>query len=522
MTRMSVLLTVPLLLPLLGAAATLIAGHHPVAQRIIGAGVLTAVVADTAVLLAHVDAHGPVALQAGGWEAPLGITLVADRFSALLLPVSAVVTLAVYGYAVGQGVTERRPEHVPSVFHPAYLTLVAGIGLAFLSGDLFTLYVGFEVMLTSSYVLLTLGATGERVRAGMTYIVVSLTASLLFLTTIALVYAATGTVNLADLGNQMARVPPGIRTVLGLMLLVVFAIKSAAVPLHVWLPDSYPTAPAPVTAVFAALLTKVGVYALVRTQTILFPREEAWTLLLVVAAATMLVGVLGALVQDDLHRLLSFALVSHIGFMLLGLALFSVAGLTGTLLYLIHHIVVQAALFLVVGMIERQRGTVSLRRLGGLATVPTLAVLFGIPALSLGGVPPLAGFVSKLALLQAAVADGGPGAFTIAAVAVLTSLLTLAAMVRVWTRAFWGQTVPPVPDPEGAEVGVATGKPARLMRVTTASVVTVGLLVALAAGPLSGIARRAASDLIARVPYQEAVLGPDAAFAPVPARGGTP
>jgi multicomponent Na+:H+ antiporter subunit D len=515
----AVLITLPVFLPLLGAAAALALGRWPVVQRVMGAGILTVVIADAVALLVRVDADGPVAVQAGGWEAPLGITLVADRLTALLLPVSAAIALAVLAYAVGQGVSERRPENVPSVFHPVYLTLVAGISLAFLSGDLFTLFVGFEVMLNSSYVLLTLGATRERVRSGMTYIAVSLTATILFLTAIGLVYAVTGTVNLGDLAVRMADVPAGLRTVLGLMLLVVFGLKAAVAPLHFWLPDSYPTAPAPVTAVFAALLTKVGVYALIRTQTLLFPREEAWTLLLAVAAATMLAGALGALVQDDLHRLLSFTLVAHVGFLLLGLALFSAAGIAGTLLYLVHHIAVQAGLFLVVGLIEREHGTASLRRLGGMAAMPALAALFAVPALSLGGVPPLAGFVGKVALLQAAVADGGAGAVTLAGVTLLASLLTLAAMGRVWTKVFWGERTPRTPGRDlTGEIVVATGAPATLMRAATVTVVAAGVAVAVAAGPLSQLAHRAATDLVTRVPYQEAVLGPDAPGVPV----GTP
>jgi multicomponent Na+:H+ antiporter subunit D len=502
------LLSGPVVAPLLAAAVSLGLGRWPAAQRLLSALVLTGVVAVAAVLLVRADGSGVLATQAGGWPVPIGVTLVADRLSALGLLVSISVILAVLGYAVGQGVAEHRSENVPSVFHPTYLVLCGGISLAFLSGDLFTLFVGFEVMLMSSYVLVTLGSTGDRVRAGMTYVIVSLTASILFLTTIALVYAVTGTVNLADLSTRMADVPAGLRTFLGLMLLVTFAVKAAIVPLHLWLPDSYPIAPAPVTAVFAALLTKVGVYALVRTQVLLFPRDEAWLLLLAAAAVTLLVGGLGALVQDDLNRLLSFLLVSHIGYLVLGLALFSVAGLTGTILYLVHHITVQASLFMVSGLVERERGTSSLRRLGGLtATAPLLSALFLLPALSLSGIPPFPGFVGKLALLRAAVADGGWPAVTLAAVALLASLLTLAAMTRVWTRAYWCEPGPVVPDQDPDDrVEVGTRHPARLMLVSAASTVAAGLVITVAAGPLAAYAERAADDLLDRAPYQRAVL----------------
>ncbi len=181
-----------------------------------------------------------------------------------------------------------------SIFHPTYLILVAGVSNAFLSGDLFNLYVGFEILLTASYVLMTLGGTGPRIRAGVTYVVVSVVSSVLFLIAIAMIYGATGTINMADLAIKLADLDPGTRMLLHVMLLVAFGIKAAVFPLSFWLPDSYPTAPAPVTAVFAGLLTKVGVYAMVRTETLLFPGDSLNSPLMVVALLTMLVGILGA------------------------------------------------------------------------------------------------------------------------------------------------------------------------------------------------------------------------------------
>ncbi|URN13670.1 hypothetical protein LUW77_26460 [Streptomyces radiopugnans] len=292
----------------------------------------------------------------------------ADRLSTLLLVVALAVSLAVLVFAIGQGTAEGDLPRTP--FHPAYLLLVAGVALAFLTGDLFNLFVAFELMLASSYVLINLGAGEGRIRAGMTYTITSLLSSLLFLTAIGLIYAATGTVNLADLGDRVPALPEGIRSVLSLLLLIVFGIKAAVVPLHFWLPDSYPTAPAPITAVLAALLTKVGLYAMVRTQTLLFPRSETWTPLLVAAALTLLVGIVGAVAQQDVNRLLSFVLVSHIGFMLFGLSLYTVGGLTGTVLYAVHHIAAQAALFLIAGLVVGWSGTAKLSRLARTARRP--------------------------------------------------------------------------------------------------------------------------------------------------------
>jgi multicomponent Na+:H+ antiporter subunit D len=332
--------------------------------------------------------------------------------------------------------------------------------------------------------------------------------SLLFLTAVAMVYAATGTVNLAALSERIGALPPGLRTVLGLMLLVVFGIKAAIVPLHFWLPDSYPNAPGPVAALFAGLLTKVSFYALVRTQTLLFPRESPWTLMLVLAVLTMLVGALGALAQNDLNRLLSFLLVSHIGFMLFGLAVFDPASISGATLYAAHHITVLATLFLVSGLITRRTGTVKLDEMGGLLRdAPGLAVLFAIPALTLAGIPPTAGFVAKLGLLQAGVA-AGPWPAVVAGVVILASLLTLYALTRVWVRVFWGEPTPPLPDDDpDDEVQVGTARSSVPMYLATGGLIVASLAIAVFAGPLSALTGRAGADLLAREPYVTAVLG---------------
>ncbi|WP_413471081.1 Na+/H+ antiporter subunit D [Streptomyces peucetius] len=496
------------MLPVL-AAGVLLFNLPRALVRAISIAVLTCVLAASIALFTVADERGPVAVHAGGWPPPLGIALVADRLSALLLMVSVLVALAVLLFAVGQGTADHRPG-TAAVLHPAYLLLFGGVALAYLTADLFNLFVAFEVMLAASYVLITLDANEPRTRAGMTYTIVSLTSSLLLITVVALVYAATGTVTLAELPERLAALPGELRSALGLLMLVVFGIKAAVVPLHFWLPDSYPTAPAPITAVFAALLTKVAVYAVLRTQTMLFPRTGMWLLLAVVAIAALLVGILGALAQDDINRLLSFTLVSHIGFMLLGLALFDVAGLTGTILYVVHHIVVQATLFLVAGLVVRTAGTTALHRMDGrtAATGTAIAVLFALPALSLAGIPPLSGFVAKLALLRAA-ATAGTAGHVLAAAALLTSLLTLYAMARVWNTAFSGTR--PAPSPPPPEGGAAAPRTVRrgtaLMLAATAGMALTGVAIAAGAGPLSRVGERAAEDLLDPREYRAAVLG---------------
>jgi multicomponent Na+:H+ antiporter subunit D len=498
------LVTLPVVLPLAAAAAALLLGHSAVALRVLSIAVHSAVLGISVALLVIADTMGPQVVPLGGWAPPVGIALVADRLAALLLVVSMTVLLAVLLYAIGQSRSDPGVGFPASVFHPSYLVLTAGVCLAFLSGDLFTLFVAFEVVLSASYVLVTLGGTPERLRAGTTYVVVSLTGSILFLTTVALMYAATGTVNLADLALRLGELDPVVRTAFALLLLVVFAIKAAVVPLHAWLPDSYPAAPSPITAVFAGLLTKIGVYAMIRTQTLLFPEGAAAGVLLVLAAVTMLVGLLGAIAQSDLNRMLSFVLVGHIGYMLFGLGLFTVAGVAGAIFYVVHHIVATTALFLASGLVERRAGTVDIERLGGLATaIPLVGLLFAIPAASLSGLPPLPGFLAKLALLQAAVVDGGAAALAVAAVTLLASVLTLVAMAKVWTMVFWGRPVSPESDP--VLVGTRQRAP-RSMTAPAAALLVAGIAIVALAGPLQALTARAATDLMQRDAYLQVVL----------------
>ncbi|MPY92882.1 MAG: Na+/H+ antiporter subunit D [Acidimicrobiia bacterium] len=492
------LVVVPIVLPLIGAALSILAGRSRLAQRIISITILSAVTVVAVVLLVVVDRDGTVVSRAGGWEAPLGITLVVDRFSAIMVAVGSVVLLAVLLYAVGQPGAER--NHVG--FQSVYLILAAGVSASFLTGDLFNLFVAFEMMLTASYVLITLGGKREQVQSGMTYVVISLVASALFVTTIALIYAATGTVNLADLAGKMAELPPSLRSAFSVMLLVVFGIKAALFPLFFWLPDSYPTAPSPVTAVFAGLLTKVGVYAIIRTQTLLFPPDtRPGTLILTLAGLTMVFGILGAIAQGDVKRILSFNIVSHIGYMVMGLGLFSVAGLAAAVFYTVHHIVAKTTLFLTGGLIEHVGGSSELSRVGGMVrTAPVVAVLFIVPALSLAGIPPLSGFVPKFALVDAGLASGE---YLIVAVSLLVSLLTLFSLIKIWSGVFWNPAEQP-PEATVHEVG-RLGGPA-LMVLPTAALTVLGVAIAAGAGPLYDLSQRAATDLLDPSGYIHAVL----------------
>ena len=484
------LLPLPILVPLLGAGVALLLGHRPRAQRLITTLCLLAVPVITSVLLYLADTRGVQHLWVGGWRPPLGIALVSDRLSALMLLVASLVTLSVHVFATGQDDEERKVETPVSIFHPTFLLLSAGVSNAFLAGDLFNLFVGFEMLLFSSYVLLTLGGTADRIRAGSTYVVVNLLSSTLFLMALTAVYAATGTVNIAQLSLRLPELDDHAQGALQMILLVVFAIKAAVFPLSAWLPDSYPTAPAPVTAVFAGLLTKVGVYAILRTQTVLFDHRPLSPVLLVAALLTMLVGIAGAVAQVEIKRILSFTLVSHIGYMIFGIGLASPEGLSGAIFYTAHHITIQTALFLVVGLIERVGGSTSIDRLGRLASAsPALAALFFVPAMNLAGIPPLSGFVGKLGLLNAGVNDGSPLAWLLVVGSVLTSLLTLYAMAKIWSRSFWADPVEGAPEPPD-NVTLP-----RLQTMTAMAMVGVTLAITVAAGPLYGYADRAADTL---------------------------
>lgn len=488
-------------LPLLGGGVSLMLSQHRVLQRVLGVLVLTGQFGLSIAALLQVLDGSTMTARLGGWSPDVGIVLVADPLAGLLLVVAALMLLAVFVYALG---SELTGDSAP-FFHPVYLTLAAGVSLSFLAGDLFNLFVAFEIMLVSSYVLITLGGKRRQVRHGMSYVVISLLASALFITAVALLYGATGTVNMALLATELDALDPTVRQALGLLLLVVFGIKAAIFPLFQWLPDSYPTAPSPVTAVFAGLLTKVGVYAIMRTQTLLFPTDgTASTVLLVLAGLTMVVGVLGAIAQDDVKRILSFHIVSQIGYMMLGVGLFSLAGLAGAVLYIVHHIIVKTTLFLVGGIIEQTNGTGQLRKLGGmLHTAPGYAVLFLLPALSLAGIPPFSGFVAKLSLVQAGLAIEQ---WTIVGVSLAVSLLTLFSMTKIWNGVFWGE--PDEPSPVAAAEGPDRLPASPAMLGATTVLVVASLGVSLVAGPLFEVSERAATVLLDRTPYIDAVVGP--------------
>ena len=488
---MTIIVSAPILVPLVAAALMLVV-RNLVVQRVISFLALgIAATAGIALFVESWSGEQISVVRTAGWLGSFAITLVADGLSSVMVMVALVVMTLVLLFAIGQRTAD---EHSP-FYHPVYMVMAAGISQAFLAGDLFNLFVAFEILLMASYVLLTLEGTNEQIKAGTTYVVLNILESLVLLLAVGLVFAATGTVNMAELASRLAELPDGVRTGLNLLLLVAFGIKAAVFPLFFWLPDAYPTAPSSVSAVFAGLLTKVGVYCLIRTQTLLFPGEMQ-DLIIVVGALTMVIGVIGAISHRDMKRLLSFHIVSQIGYMVFGLGIGGNAAIAATVFFLIHQIPVKTALFLVEGIIERDSGSSSFQSVSGLARrSPLFAGLFLLAALSLAGLPPFSGFLGKFAIVQAGFADRH---YLVVGVALAVSLFTLVSMTKIWVAAFWGEVAP---DP--AAGGILRNH--RLMATGTYAMVAISLVIAFGAGPLYDFALRAAAQLVDVSTYVTAV-----------------
>ncbi|MDA0370815.1 MAG: proton-conducting transporter membrane subunit [Actinomycetota bacterium] len=492
---MNSFLALPIVVPIV-AAGFLVMARDRAFQRTISLIVLSASVLISIITLVQVaDSDSIETTALGGWRSSIAIVLVADRLSALMMVISSIVLLSVLIFAIGQS---ARDEQSP-FYLPAYLVLSAGLSQAFLAGDLFNMFVAFELLLMASYVLLTLEGTNAQIRSGTTYVVLNVVESMVLLLAVGLVFAATGSVNMAVLAERLAELPDSVALGLNLLLLTAFGIKAAVFPLFFWLPDSYPSAPSSVTAVFAGLLTKVGVYAIIRTETLLFPGGQE-NLLLVIGGATMLIGVLGAMSHVQMKRILSFHIVSQIGYMIMGIGFGTTIGLAATVFYLVHHIPVKASLFLVEGIVEKETGSSSFDRVSGLASRSgLLAVLFLIPALSLAGLPPFSGFLAKFSLVREGFADGRYG---VVVVAIFVSLLTLVSMTKIWTGLFWGDVTP---EPPAGRVGVLRHH--RLMSASTIAIVGGTLLIAVLAGPLYDYCEAAARQLADPSRYIGAVIG---------------
>jgi multicomponent Na+:H+ antiporter subunit D len=492
------LVLLPLILPLSFAILTLFAWHRLIWQRVFAVTGSALLLGCGLALLLLVEREGIQVVQVGNWPPPYGISLVVDRLSALMVTVAGGLALLIAIFSLGS-MDEARLRYG---FYPLFFVLLMGVCGAFITGDIFNLYVWFEVMLMASFVLIALGGERAQLEGALKYVILNLLSSALFLTATAVLYSLTGTLNMADLSIRLrTTIAPDLVTTVAVMYMVAFSIKAAVFPLFFWLPASYHTPPVTVTALFSGLLTKVGVYALVRVFTLLFLADVAFThtLLLVLGGFTMVTGVLGAAAQYDIRRLLSFHIISQIGYLLMGLGLFSRSSLAATLYFMVHVIIAKAVLFLVAEIMYRLGGSFDLRRLGGLyQAYPWLALGFLVPALSLAGIPPLSGFFGKLALVQAGLALRQE---VIVGVSLGVSLLTLFSMTKIWQEAFWKpaeHALKPLSGSWGQRFAL-------IAPIVVMGLMTIGL--GLWAEPLYAFALRAAAQLLDPGSYVAAVMG---------------
>ncbi|MFU8842593.1 MAG: Na+/H+ antiporter subunit D [Bacteroidales bacterium] len=509
---MNAILIAPIVFPLFLALITLSLWKKSRLQEMINlTGSFFLMIIGFFLLLKVLDS-GIQVMQAGNWEAPFGITIVADTFSAVMSLITGVMAFSVSVYSISSLKGSGSPDNMQKKqfqfgYYPLLNIMYMGINGAFLTGDLFNMYVWFEVMLISSFVLLSLGGSKLQLEGTFKYVTINLISSAFFLVGIGLLYSVTGTLNMAHLAQIIPQIEnKALVTVIAMLFLICFGIKAAVFPLFFWLPTSYHTPPISISAIFAGMLTKVGVYSLIRVFTLIFITNVPYThtIILWISGLTMLVGVLGAASQYDMRRILSFHIISQIGYMVLGLALFTPLAIAGSIFYIMHHIIVKANLFLVSGIANRIKGHYDIRLIGSLLNAyPFLAVLFLIPALSLAGIPPLSGFWSKFFVVKAGL-DLDQN--IVIAVALLVGLLTLYSMTKIWNEAFWKE------DPR-EDLRARGNQPGLFSRGTVFMVLPVMFLAAITLTigfypePFFRVAEQAAQELMNPSSYIQTVLG---------------
>ncbi len=448
--------------------------------------------------------------QMGLFIAPFGITIFADGLSTIMLTLTGILALATVLYAGGTLDARRYLD-----FYPLLLFLLMGVNGAFLAGDIFNLYVFFEVLLVASFALLTLGGQIGQINGGIRYMVLNLLASSVFVATAGLIYGTVGTLNMAHIAERLPDAPRSIQLTIAGLLLLTYGSKAGLFPVFFWLPASYHTPHPAVTAFFGGLLTKVGIYALFRIFPLFFPAifQEWQTLILTIAGLTMVTGVFGAMAVNTIRRVLSFHIISQVGYMVMGLGLAASAdpvvaafGMAAGILYLTHHMIVKTALLMAGGAAELVVGSGSLlrNRLAGIRQIsPALAVIFFMSAMALAGMPPSSGFVSKLTLLQGAITSSR---WVIAAVSLIVSLFTLMSMLRLWQAAFWGY-----PGTIGEELPSAEITTTRRWLTLTpiALLLALSLAIGIMTGPFFAWSDVAAAQVIDRAGYIQAVAPMD-------------
>ncbi|WP_299203590.1 complex I subunit 5 family protein [Brumimicrobium sp.] len=422
----------PIIVHLLTAILLLLSWMNPKVQRYISIiGSIVGIIVG-GLLFSQVWTEGIQSVQLGNWKAPFGITMVADTFAVTLIVLTNIVALAVSIISTRNMVSSRLKFGYYAIFH----FLIMGLSGAFITGDLFSLYVWFEVIIISSFVLLTIGGRNIQIEGAVKYFTLNMLSSIIFLTGIAMVYGVTGSLNMAELSRIIPEIEnQGLVHTISLIFFIGFGVKSGVFPLYFWLPASYHTPPAAVSALFAGLLTKVGIYAMIRVFTLIFPLGEInQMILMVVAGFTIFFGGIGALVQKDIQRIFSYLIICHIGFMVGGLSLFTEVAIVGAVMYMFHDIIVKATLFLIGGVMYRIFGSTRLYDMGGLMdNYPRLSFLFAIPMFALVGVPPLSGFWPKVSLFMASYTQGE---MFLLIMFIFASLITLVIIAKIWNSTF--------------------------------------------------------------------------------------
>ncbi len=509
---MSHWIILPVVLPaMLAALMVLVMRYHPLLQRVFALAGAVSLFAVAAGLVWYTADGSIVLYQLGNWAAPFGIVLVADRLSTLFVLLTAILAIFVLLYAIGSGWDMRGRN-----FHALFQFQLMGICGAFLTGDAFNLFVFFEVLLIASYGLMIHSGGSERFRVGVQYVVFNLLGSTLFLFALGTIYAETGTLNMADLAQRLAMAPEshsaGLR-VAAVMMLMVFAVKAAILPLHFWLPAAYSLAPAPVAALFA-IMTKVGAYAIIRFYTIVFPPDlvltqglfDTW--LLPAALLTLALGMIGVLGARSLDRLVAFSVIGSMGMLMSAVSVFTPQGIAAALYYAVHSTFATAALFLLVDVVrDRRAGAgVSFEVAPPFVGVPLVAGYFFAAAIAMAGLPPLSGFLGKLLILDAAAGD--PRAPWVWAVILSSSLVAIVGFSRAGSTIFWkahalhltdqvqAEAAPPPPDMPAPALPL----------VSIGGLLAVLVAVTIFAGPLQRHLVATADQLFAPGPYISTVL----------------
>jgi multicomponent Na+:H+ antiporter subunit D len=487
----------PLLIPILTALVCfLFVGQPSEGRRVFIAFSALLQVGVSVYLAIMAIGHTPLVLHVGDWSSTLGVVLVVDGLAGIMLCLSTIVSLFCILFSFAEvKVWAEQPLRLPLM-----QLLVAGINLTFITGDLFNLFVAFEIMLIASYTLLTLETNDKDIREAFPYLSVNLFGSALFLVAAGLAYSVFGTLNMAHIAARAAEMEGSMAVdLVATLLMVVFGIKAGIFPLYYWLPNSYPILPFSLGAFYSGLLTKVGIYVMLRMLGTVFPHnmDNLHALLAWLAGLTMVLAVMGAVSRDFIRGILSFHIVSQIGYMVLAIGLFTPLAIAACIYYVMHHIIVKSSLFLIGGTCTFHNHTDNLSRMGGIWKInPLLGVCFLLQAFSLAGIPPLSGFWGKYLIIKVGLSEGY---YWLVTAALVASFLTLFSMLKIWLSAFWQ------PVPEGGYLDRSSSS-IRTMTCLIAAMTCISLIIGFGAESFFQMAQTAAESLLNQQEYQNAVF----------------